>query len=323
MTKSKGILIGILLLLIAVLTGIMVWGIARGGGLRVELGKFFSGDAKLVNEQSIDTEGLQEVSVIYRSADLVLTVSDTNALTIEEYMTGDPGEENFADIQRDDAAGSLSVTEGKSYTAVSFLSFGSGQQYVEIGVPEDYRGTLRLKTGSGNIMLTELNMEQLDISADSGDITLLDTGAKRLECTAGSGNVNINGSEGNLTLTTGSGDVYVSGIEGNLQMETGSGDQEVQGCSGSVRTKTGSGDVYMDDIGGSVNAETGSGDVRLTGMDEQSFTLKVDTTAGDIDCDIDGELWYNEEGNSAEGTFGGSSDRQVQIRTGSGDVSVL
>ena len=208
MTKSKGIMIGILLLLIAVLTGIMVWGIARGGGLRVELGKFFSGDAKLVNEQSIDTEGLQEVSVIYRSADLVLTVSDTNALTIEEYMTGDPGEENFADIQRDDAAGSLSVTEGKSYTAVSFLSFGSGQQYVEIGVPEDYRGTLRLKTGSGNIMLTELNMEQLDISADSGDITLLDTGAKRLECTAGSGNVNINGSEGNLTLTTGSGDVY-------------------------------------------------------------------------------------------------------------------
>ncbi len=177
MTKSKGIMIGILLLLIAVLTGIMVWGIARGGGLRVELGKFFSGDAKLVNEQSIDTEGLQEVSVIYRSADLVLTVSDTNALTIEEYMTGDPGEENFADIQRDDAAGSLSVTEGKSYTAVSFLSFGSGQQYVEIGVPEDYRGTLRLKTGSGNIMLTELNMEQLDISADSGDITLLDTGA--------------------------------------------------------------------------------------------------------------------------------------------------
>ncbi len=117
--------------------------------------------------------------------------------------------------------------------------------------------------------------------------------------------------------------MYVSGIEGNLQMETGSGDQEVQGCSGSVRTKTGSGDVYLDDIGGSVNAETGSGDVRLTGMDEQSFTLKVDTTAGDIDCDIDGELWYNEEGNSAEGTFGGSSDRQVQIRTGSGDVSVL
>ena len=84
MTKSKGIMIGILLLLIAVLTGIMVWGIARGGGLRVEVGKFFSGDAKLVNEQSIDTEGLQEVSVIYRSADLVLTVGHGSTEVVEE-----------------------------------------------------------------------------------------------------------------------------------------------------------------------------------------------------------------------------------------------
>ena len=322
MSKGKRVLIVILLLLIAALAGVMVWGIATGGRLQVSLGNFFTGDAKLVNEESIDTDGLKEISVVCRSADLVLEASDSGDLTIEEYMTGSPGEENYAEIQRDDAAGSLSVTEGKSSYTFRFLSFGSIQQYMRIGVPADFQGTLHLKTGSGNITITALELKQLEISADSGDVTLLDSGANRLDCTTGSGNININGTEGNLVLSAGSGDLYMSEVQGNVQMETGSGNQEIQGCSGSVQAKTGSGDVYLDQIGGAVTAETGSGNVRLTGMDTQSFTLKVNTVSGDIDWALDGELWYNEEGNSAEGSYGSSSEIQVQIQTASGDVFI-
>lgn len=227
MKKGKGILIAVLCVLIASMVGVMIWMITLGGTGAREFWKnfsfsFSSGDAKLVNEQELDVTGYSEISITYRSADLIFETSETGSFTVSEYMAGKPEEENLAKIQNDTKNGTLSVEEGKSFYAIGFLNFGTGIRYVKIGIPAKFRGSLNIKTGSGNVTMSDSKAGDLSVTVGSGDVTLLRIGGKTVTCRSGSGNLNLNQIEGDLDVLTGSGDVNITGIKGNVISETGS-----------------------------------------------------------------------------------------------------
>lgn len=327
MKKGKGILIAVLCVLIASMVGVMIWMITLGGTGAREFWKnfgfsFSSGDAKLVNEQELDVTGYSEISITYRSADLIFETSETGSFTVSEYMAGKPEEENLAKIQNDTKNGTLSVEEGKSFYAIGFLNFGTGIRYVKIGIPAKFRGSLNIKTGSGNVTMSDTKAGDLSVTVGSGDVTLLRIGGKTVTCRSGSGNLNLNQIEGDLDVLTGSGDVNITGIKGNVISETGSGEQQIADSTGDVKSQAGSGDLFLDRIGGGIDARTGSGDIRITGLEEKSFTLQATTHSGDIGGKMDSGLSYNKKGTEATGSFGEKPEYLVSLDTGSGDITL-
>ena len=145
----------------------------------------------------------------------------------------------------------------------------------------------------------------------SGELELQGTGS--VEADTGSGDVQLTSVTGDADVRTGSGDITVDGVRGRtLAARTGSGEitvtrAEVERVSG----RTGSGDVELGlrDEPDDVLARTGSGevDVELPAGDE-AYDVSVRTGSGDQDVGVRTDP---------------SSDRRVDVETGSGDVSVL
>lgn len=145
----------------------------------------------------------------------------------------------------------------------------------------------------------------------SGSFEAVGTGDVRAD--TGSGEVRLAEGTGDGDVRSGSGEVTVDGQRGgSLVARTGSGDitvtrADVERVSG----RTGSGDVELglrsepDEVVG----RTGSGDVDVElPLGDEAYAVSVRTGSGDQDVDVRTDP---------------SSDRLVDVETGSGDVSLL
>ena len=147
---------------------------------------------------------------------------------------------------------------------------------------------------------------------------------------------------------TGSGSFEASGT-GEVQADTGSGDIELSSVRGDADVRSGSGEVTVDRVtGGSVVARTGSGDITVsrsevervsgrTGSGDVEVGLTVEpeevlarTGSGDVDVELPrGDASYAVTVRTGSGDqrvdvrTDPSSDRVVDVQTGSGDASVL
>jgi hypothetical protein len=147
---------------------------------------------------------------------------------------------------------------------------------------------------------------------------------------------------------TGSGSFEAEGT-GDVRADTGSGDVELTSVTGDADLRSGSGEVTVDDVrGGSVVARTGSGDITVTraavsrvsgrtgsgdvevGLQEAPDEVLARTGSGDVDVELpQGEPAYAVTVRTGSGDqdvdvrTDPSSDRVVDVETGSGDASVL
>lgn len=320
MRRGKIVLIVLLAAIALCFTGILVWGITAGQGrFGADLRRSFSvGQSE--HTQEIDLDEIRQISLDYGSADLMFRSGGGSQMILTEYFSGSPGEENYAQIQRDAQAGTVSVVKGKDYMSLGFLSFGSGLRRAEISIPEKYAGKIAVKTGSGNVDAKEVSGRDWDVAAGSGDIHLSNLQAETIAVGTGSGNVTMAGCSGRLKMTTGSGDVRVDNQDGSVRVETGSGDVELLGGSGKRTAETGSGDLLMDCGGADVQAKTGSGDVRIRKLEESSFSVKTETNSGDLGGSVIKALGADEDAEYFQGVYGAQPEFQVYVETSSGDI---
>lgn len=111
-------------------------------------------------------------------------------------------------------------------------------------------------------------------------------------------------------LGGGSSDVRLDALSGPLDVQLGSGDVDVDAYRGTaVRATTGSGDVELRTLRPPrrLLARTGSGDVEIV-VPDVPYSVGVDTGSGDEDVQV---------------TDDPTADRSIEVRTGSGDVSVF
>lgn len=138
-------------------------------------------------------------------------------------------------------------------------------------------------------------------------------GTGDVQADTGSGEVQLTSVTGDADVRSGSGDVAVDGVRGgSVVARTGSGDITVTRAElARVSGRTGSGDVEvaLRGVPDEVLARTGSGDVDVElPQGNDAYAVTVRTGSGDQDVDVRTDP---------------SSDRVVDVETGSGDASVL
>ncbi len=146
-----------------------------------------------------------------------------------------------------------------------------------------------------------------------------------------------------VTGDNGSGDIRLTDVS-DVDIKLGSGDVTIKAATGSVRVKAGSGDIDLKDIGGDVTISTGSGDV--TAADLRGAKTAIEASSGDLSLRLPGTgdvravtgsgdvtIWVPDRCTRISITSGGgdqhlnvapdlNSARLLEVRTGSGDVTV-
>lgn len=199
------------------------------------------------------------------------------------------------------------------------LNTASGEAHLE----KNRFVSAMMNTASGDLNMHMVETEKLNANTASGDLSMKVVKAGSLKLNTASGDIDISDVEAlSVGVNSASGDICGKHIvvQEFINCSTASGDVDMEGSAGSFKFGSGSGDLTARCSGmlQSVSASTGSGDVDLVleGITGMEITTKVQS--GDVDI-----RWKGQEScvKNATSTFGDGSCN-VQVKTGSGDVSV-
>ncbi|AWK50072.1 hypothetical protein DIC82_02745 [Clostridium beijerinckii] len=193
-------------------------------------------------------------------------------------------------------SGELPKTESGNKLILNTRYDTPSNSSISLSIPYNFndRGVLKIITSSGDINISNLSMNTLNLSTASGDIGVFGTTLNYLKLNNSSGDINFN----NLTtlnetkLTSSSGDIIGSGTLGTVNGGTSSGDINLQFRNSLSNTflSTDSGSVTLSlpiNLGYKLNYETTSGNLessnkQLSSGDESSL-IDINTISGDLD----------------------------------------
>ena len=170
----------------------------------------------------------------------------------------------------------------------------------------DRRGQVSLTIGSGDIVVTTWDRDQVRVHAtnESGGVRLdasssrvvveprggYGQGESRYEVTvpvgvrvvarAQSGDIAISGTHADIDARSQSGDIKIEDAANRLDIGTLSGDIEVSAAIGDVQIKSVSGDIRLTDFKGDFEGETVSGSIEL--RNAAGRLVRSHTTSGDL-----------------------------------------
>lgn len=209
-------------------------------------------------------------------------------------------------------------------TIFSFQNMGMrwGSAVITVQVPKGFP-RVQARTLSGDMELSDLSVEELQLSTTSGDLTLKRVETGELTVQTASGDVELaEVAAKSSVMKTGSGNIDVRTVRGeSITVGTGSGDVELRADAETYALRTGSGDVSAEVSGKarSIAMSTGSGDATLNMKAVEGAEVKVSVGSGDIH--ITGSNVSRHGGRSCLHTYGDAACK-VKVSTGSGDVDV-
>lgn len=169
----------------------------------------------------------------------------------------------------------------------------------------DKRGTVAMSLGSGEIVVTAWNRDQvrvrarsersevrmdassarlsLDLSRPRGGDSRFDVTVPvgvRVTARSTNGDISIRGTKGGVEANTQSGDLLVEDVGEMVDLGSLSGDITARGLTGNVDVRAVSGDVSLDSVRGDVEVTSVSGDIDLG--DVSAKYLRAKSTSGDV-----------------------------------------
>ena len=172
----------------------------------------------------------------------------------------------------------------------------------------DKRGTVVLSVGSGEIIVTAWNRDQVRVRAVSErsiirmdatstrvslDLSRQRGGDTRFELTvpigvrvsarATTGDISITGTKGGVEANTQSGDLVVEDAAEMIDLRSMSGDILARNITGNVEINTLNGELSLSDVKGDVDATSVSGDVEMRNVTAK--WVRARSTSGDITYD--------------------------------------
>lgn len=175
---------------------------------------------------------------------------------------------------------------------------GTGEIHVE-----SLKGFVRVKTGSGNIVVNGIGAQSVLIT--------------------GAGNVDAGGGQGLLLVKSGSGNLTIhdSSLDGAL-IATGSGDIAATNLKGGIRASTGKGNISMAGLPSAAwEMRTGEGTIAFRADAGAKFELDAETGSGTIDSTLPSPL----SGHITDGVLRGpvnGGGAVVKMYTGAGNITL-
>lgn len=355
----KGIQIILLVLLLIILGGLISFFTKRivnevnGNGqewwswkynLKNQLKNNYSGPMTVAKEEQVKNEGIDQVEINFTSADIEISVADTDVFNIVESTSKPVSEEElFTTIQKQ---GVLTIKRKKEKVGTVF---GEGVSHkVKITIPQNYNKVLSISTTSGDILINDdltlsllethqasgklesignIEVDSFISESTSGEKKLSGIRSKNYKLVAASGSIGVNTLSGKGSLQTTSGDVEVDTLTGDQhEIETSSGSIEINTLLGKSKLSvlsgdievnqltsshyvisTASGEVEMGDIIGGGEISTASGKISVTYREVKDGS-KIQTASGDVEVNVREAVSAKISAKSVSGDIEGNVD---------------
>ena len=287
-------------------------GIATVLFFATDMREFWEGGSRiLVDEQrALDVEGLETLRVRTSSTDVYLAASEDNRIEVRLHGTVTTNQSEAVPVLAAVQSGevleiSTERRDGRRWTAGFFLS----DLILEIHLPRRFRGSLAVKTSSGDVQIDDQILSELFVETSSGTLQLHSIQADTVVMESSSGDQAVEGMRAaSSEMTSSSGEIAASALEGALRAKSSSGDIILR-CA-----------AFTADL----EVRSSSGEVELYLTEGASFLVEAKSSSGDISCTFPITLSEADSQMSSNRLFGrvGEGTHRVVVKTSSGDITI-
>ena len=252
--------------------------------------------------KSLSAQDVRTLEIDANAVDLELATGESEQIEIA--LNGFTSGDQPLTVENRSGTLFVGVADGKSQVQWKFLSGPnisiSRSLTLKVSVPPGFAKGLKAKTSSGDILLAEMQLIDVELNATSGDVEIQKAEIQSLNASTGSGDLNVSGKVTVFVGKSGSGDVSTNTLSGDT-----------------FDISTSSGGIFMADTSALVvQLQSGSGDVTVNLGKIEKWTANARTTSGDIRSDLP----TDEKNERPEQLKIGKGPNQLNIKTGSGDV---
>jgi len=247
----------------------------------VNLAGEYQDNLRLVNEQRFDAAEIQDLSIAYRSAQVKVlpTIGGQNEIIVREYMKPN-NTAYYAKIEQ--RGNALRVEQGK----VPFLI--PLRVHVQIHVPEDYAGDLKLASKSGSVLLAGLkHLNVMNLRVTSGNCRVAGVAATAMSADIISGSLKLSQVQvadqfgmlvksGRIRLSqVAAGQFTVNATSGSIHGVDVSGQGSWTAHSGTIK-------LALRQLTGDLNLNAHSGAIKLTMPQDASYRYQLESHSGRV-----------------------------------------
>ncbi|MBN2553641.1 MAG: DUF4097 family beta strand repeat protein [Spirochaetales bacterium] len=276
----------------------------------IDQGWMLKRGAEVEKRETASLDGITEIDVRSSSVDVLVGANGGDALEVKLHgmvYSDHPEAVPQLIVEKDGELLSIGTGAGKPRPFV--FAIRSGDLVLEVGIPQRYRGTLVVRSRSGDVTILEQELARLSVETASGDMKLRSV------------------SSAEASLISASGDQAIDGLEGGqLSLRSLSGGILAEDLRGAARVESSSGDIFLKyrQFDADLDVQSSSGDVELFLTDSAGFCLEARSSSGDIDCAFPLVLSASGGQMSRDAVVGivAEGTHSVRVNTSSGDVTL-
>ena len=250
------------------------------------------------------SDDVENIVIEVEGAEVYLDKSEGEAVTINYENEGNPNQQLLYRLNYEQKGKTLHISV-KRQPGISnfFKTLGCPDISLYVGIGEGIR-KVSVRTMSGEVNVSQIDVEQLTITSMSGDITVDDSEISTADLSTMSGDIDVNAEDAaSISLGSVSGDVNFDGSAESLHVKSTSGDIDLR----SIRP------------GADVTASTVSGDIDVELVMDDGYVANVKSTTGSIDLLLNGE----EKEVARNGVYiMGEGGAKLTLSSISGDITV-
>lgn len=300
---NKNGLIGVVLIAIGIWWGISAWDSGKGFAWSLP----FTQTQDVNIEQSFDASSIKEVFVDVSSTDVNVVRGSSEKIEVRLHGQATPKIADQFRLKGENKGNALEI--GLEKQEGFRIQFGYESVEMTIELPAKEWDELKVKVGSGDITVENVEGKNLDLFTSSGDIKLGESKAST------------------MTLDTNSGDIQAERFKAEtLKAHSDSGDISLKDGEATLVADAQSGDIDIQfaELLHDADLSASSGDVKIN-LEQEPKSLTVDyqggSGTGKIGWDGFRATEHAEDGQIIKGTFG-SGETKLKVSTGSGDFTL-
>lgn len=274
------------------LMGVLIYA-AVSNQVGSEVGSFNS--AQSVKEYNVATKGIETIDIDITSKNLDIYETEDDKILVKYYASRSNRDEMKIEV-KDKTLSIEEDTKIKFLSLFNFFGLGSGNERVEVYIPQNYKENLDIKTTSSDIYLEEYRGKQASIKSVSGDLVIQKLEVKTLDLETTSGEIEIKelvSQELYGKTTSGNVEIQEAAIE-EVRLSSVSGEIEIElekDCRNiELNTTSGNMDAKIQEGVEKMILDTVSGTMEIELPQSVGFEADFKTVSGDLSNEWDAPI---------------------------------
>lgn len=238
------------------------------------------------DSRSYDIQGIKSIEVQTVSSDIKVMASEGNEIEVSFFGEVSSNLKNQMPQLKTQVKGSSLEVYIDHPKAITVGIFSFMELDLEVYLPQDYSGDVKISTTSGKLSITGLCLEDFSFKGVSGAVSLKGLCAD---------NIDIRSTSGRLDLEDITGSIKAANLSGDI-------------------------DIGLKELVGDLDAESISGSVKVQVPKGSGFVFDAESVSGSIEYDFEAKIDFADK-NNLEATVG-DGKYDIAIKTTSGNISI-